>query len=251
MDNHLRLEKPVHMTLTEGCVKALKTAIRNGTFPRGSQLPTEMDLIGQLGVSRTTLREALRNLEEDGLILRRRGLGTFVNASPILKDISINFGITEMILQAGLTPQEGETIISIEKANESIAEVLGINQEDPIVVFDRIRVVKDHPVVWSIDKVPSVLISDYDLREYEKKEESIYDFFLNGLNIHITRGVAHLYPIAATKVVAEKLKVPKGSPLLRITQTDYDSRDRPVIFSIEYHIPDAFDFVVNRKGPHY
>src|SRR6187431_3320754 len=90
--------------LTEIAEQSLRQAIEQGKFGPGSQLPTEAELCQMLGVSRTVVREALRVLEEDGLVARRHGVGTFVRDHPILKNLNFNFGITEMINSAGLGP---------------------------------------------------------------------------------------------------------------------------------------------------
>ena len=74
-----------YMTLADATSAALQQAILSGKFAPGSQLPPEFDLIEQMGVSRTTLREALKRLEEQGLIVQRRGHGTYVRLVDIIE----------------------------------------------------------------------------------------------------------------------------------------------------------------------
>ena len=92
------------VTLTQSCAEALEEAIRLGTYRPGSRLPSEAELAEQLAVSRPTLRESLRLLEERGMISRRHGRGTFVRERPIQKELNRNFGITSMIRAAGYEP---------------------------------------------------------------------------------------------------------------------------------------------------
>src|SRR6186997_3190180 len=82
--------------LTEVAIQELRDAIEQGVYAPGSQLPTELKLVQMLGVSRTVVREALRYLQEDGLIARRQGQGTFVRRNPILQNLNVNFGATQM-----------------------------------------------------------------------------------------------------------------------------------------------------------
>ncbi len=96
----LRSARATSKTLTESAQQELLQAILNGTYAPGSQLPTEAELGELLGVSRTVVREALRGLEDEGLIDRRHGVGTFVREQSILKNLNFNFGITEMIKAA-------------------------------------------------------------------------------------------------------------------------------------------------------
>src|SRR5688572_22448027 len=100
----LKSARSRQMTLTEAAYQELREAILTGAYEPGAQLPTEADLGEMLGVSRTVIREALRTLEEDGLINRRHGVGTFVRNRLLQKNLNFNFGVTEMIKTAGLTP---------------------------------------------------------------------------------------------------------------------------------------------------
>ncbi|MDQ2690513.1 MAG: GntR family transcriptional regulator, partial [Chloroflexota bacterium] len=113
----LKSAKTERKTLTEIALQELRQAIVGGTFRPGSQLPTEAELCGMLGVSRTVVREALRVLEDDGFVVRRHGVGTFVRNQPILKNLNVNFGITEMIESAGLKAGTSHLAIQNETAD--------------------------------------------------------------------------------------------------------------------------------------
>ena len=129
---HLRTQ---YMTLADATSAALQQAILSGKFPPGSQLPPEFDLIAQLGVSRTTLREALKRLEEQGLIFRRRGRGTYVRERSIVKDLSLNFGISEMITQAGFKPGVRSALLRREPATAEVAAALAVPEGEPLMVW--------------------------------------------------------------------------------------------------------------------
>ena len=89
--------KSRRVSLPQSCADAIAAAITAGDYPPGAQLPAEAQMASNLGVSRATWRDALRQLEERGLIIRRHGRGTFVAKRPIRKDLNRNFGITAMI----------------------------------------------------------------------------------------------------------------------------------------------------------
>ena len=245
------LVRPKRRTLTDATVSTIADAIRTNRFPPGSQLPAEMELMQMLGVSRTTLREALRTLEEQGRIMRRRGLGTFVSERSIVKDLSINFGITEMIRQAGFTPKTVECAVQRELASARAAEQLELADSTPVFVVRRLRLANDTPIVWSIDVVPAAIVEDRAPDRNELKAQSLYEYLEKHYGIRIYQGTAVLRPIAASKDVAEKLQVPRSSTLLLISQTDSDEARRPIIFSEEFHLTDKITFLIHRKGPHY
>jgi GntR family transcriptional regulator len=246
-----QLVRPKRRTLTDATVTAIADAIRGKRFPPGSQLPSELELMQILGVSRTTLREALRTLEEQGSITRRRGLGTFVSERSIVKDLSINFGITEMIRQAGFTPKTIQCDVHQEAASTKVAEHLAIPEREPIFVVRRLRLANDTPIVWSDERLPAALLDGHSPDHNELKDQSLYDYLEKHHGIRIYQGTAVLRPISAPKEVAEKLQVPRNSTLLLISQTDSDEARRPVIFSEEYHLTDKITFIIHRKGPHY
>ncbi|MDZ4159631.1 MAG: GntR family transcriptional regulator [Anaerolineaceae bacterium] len=245
------IKKPRHVTLTSATASTLIEAIRQGKFPVGSQLPTEMELMQILDVSRTTLREALRMLEEQGLIVRRRGLGTYVTKRMMVNDISNNFGITQMITQAGLEPGTREFDIRVEEASSTIANALEIEEGSPVVVMERVRTADGVPVVWSFDMLPAEIFGDLVPTPERFKEQSLYEYLLKKHNLWVSHGNANIHPIIAGKEHAEKLKISRHTPLLLFVQTDYDIKNRPLIHAVEYHLADKITFIIHRKGPHY
>jgi GntR family transcriptional regulator len=242
--------RPRHKTLTDATVTAISDAIRQGKFPPGSQLPPELELMEILGVSRTTLREALRTLEEQGAIYRRRGLGTFVSEKSIVKDLSINFGIMEMMAQAGFTPKTASCEIRTEAAVGKLAQDLEVPDGTPLVVIERLRLANDTPIIFSMDFLPLAMLGGRLIQAGDLSTQSLYDYLEKNCNIRICQGTAVLRPIAASREVAEKLQIHRNDILLLISQTDYDENHRAVIFSNEYHLPDKITFVIHRKGPH-
>ena len=149
----LRSAKSERKTLTEIAQQELRQAILGGTFRPGGQLPTEAELCEMLGVSRTVVREALRVLEDDGLIARRHGVGTFVRNHPILKNLNVNFGITEMIESAGLKSGTSHLVLQKETADKEKAEQLQVQIGTPLVTVERVRTADGRPVVYSLDTV--------------------------------------------------------------------------------------------------
>ena len=251
------IDKPVsiapikHATLTDQTVQAIQEAIRQGKFPPGSQLPPEMELLQMLGISRTTLREALRILEEQRLIRKRRGLGTFVLEQAIIKDMSRNFGITEMISQAGFVPGSRDFILRLEKPTKSIVEKLDIQASSTLVVIERVRTANGKPVVFTRDMLPQEYLGGWMPAQAELIQHSIYECLELFVNLRITSGTASLRPVQANREVAEKLDIQRNDLLLLIDQIDLDQNQRPVLYSAEYHLTDKFNFIIHRKGPFF
>jgi len=245
----LRSAKSERKTLTEVAEQELRQAITRGAYRPGSQLPTEAELCEMLGVSRTVVREALRMLEDDGLVTRRHGVGTFVRNHPILKNLNFNFGITEMIESAGLTPGTSHLAIQRESADQEKAEQLHVPMGTSLVTIERVRTADGRPVVYSLDTLTESLLERTGLDPQLLLTESIYHLLQTSLGQVIEYGIARLLPVAAPAHVTEKLQLPPHALTLYIVQTDYSSADEPLVYSCEYHLPDAFDFLIWRRGP--
>jgi len=248
---HPTINRPNHATLTDQTVQAIQEAVKQGKFLPGSQLPPEMELLQMLGISRTTLREALRILEEQRLIRKHRGLGTFVMDRAIIKDMSRNFGITEMISQAGFTPGTRDFEIYLGPSSKKFSAKLDMPGDKTMVVIDRVRTANDKPVVWTRDIMPQEYLGGWMPTIKELNQSSLYECLQEHTNIRIVNGTASFNPIQANREVAEKLNIQRNDLLLLIDQVDFDQSQRPVLYSVEYHLTDKFNFIIHRKGPAY
>jgi GntR family transcriptional regulator len=245
----LKSARSERKTLTEIAEQSLRQAIEQGKFGPGSQLPTEAELCQMLGVSRTVVREALRVLEEDGLVARRHGVGTFVRDHPILKNLNFNFGITEMIASAGLIPGTSYFALQAETADHEKASQLHVAPGTSLITMERVRTADGHPVVYSLDTLTESLFHRAEIDPQLLRTQSIYDILQTSLGKVIEYGIARLLPVAAPDYVTEKLQLPPNALTLSIVQTDYSADDEPLLYSQEYHLTDAFDFIVWRRGP--
>ncbi len=224
--------------------------ISSGEIRPGSRLPPEPELAGELGVSRATLREALRSLEEDGSVHRLRGRGTFVTHRPGLRNnLDVNFGVTNAIRQAGFVP--GTESLSVLEARASAEEArrLAVDPGDELLLVERVRTANGRPIVFSRDIVPRSVIGERGGPLLSRLADgSIYDLLDREFGVVIRHGLASFQPVKADRQVAAKLKVIRGALLLYLRQVDYDDAGRPVLYSHEYHLAGVFDFTVVRRG---
>jgi GntR family transcriptional regulator len=223
----------------------IQELINQGTYPPGSQLPPEMELTQQLGVSRVILREALRALEEDNVLLRRQGVGTFVNRPiPLARsDLHINYSVTEIVELNGLTAGISDLVIERCLADEFLADKLQLRVGDPVVRIERVRTADGRPVAYTVDYVPEAVLELSAIEE--ALGNSLYQL-LEKRGHHIKDGWARLAPAKAGYVIAEKLGINPDSVTLLIEQVDYDADQHPLVFSWEYHLRQAFEFTIYR-----
>jgi GntR family transcriptional regulator len=224
--------------------------IDEGKFPAGTRLPSEPELAAEFQVSRATLREALRALEGEGLVRRRRGSGTFVAERPLVENsLDLNFGVTEAIRSAGMRAGIAQGRHWVEPASASEAARLALEPGQDVLVVERVRTAEGKPVVLSRDIFPSRLVGDRAQVVEEMLHQSIYEVLERDLGIVIHHGVARFRPVRADHAVARRLGVSRGELLLYIWQVDYAEDGAAVLSSHEFHLAEAFDFSVVRRGP--
>jgi GntR family transcriptional regulator len=225
----------------------LREAISDGEFPVGSKLPNEEDLRLRFGVSRITLREAVRGLIEDGHVVRRQGSGTYVTQRPsLLNSLDTNFSYTEYLENSGRRASKRILDAVLVPADQATAEAMELEPGDPVVRVRRVRIADGRPAIYSIDSMPAdVVDAERDRPEFER---SLYRL-LAERNRPIEHGEAAVLPVLADQELAGILEVPVGEPLLHIRQTDFDQHGTPVLASLEWHVPSVIEVRVYRRGP--
>jgi GntR family transcriptional regulator len=224
--------------------------IAKGKIGPGGQLPPEPQLAGELGVSRPTLREALRSLEDEGLVTRSRGAGTFLSHRPrVRNNLDVNFGVSDAIRQAGMEPGHRGALTSIVSAPDDERERLALGPGEQVVVVERVRTADGRPVVFTRDVLPVRLLEGRPEVIQRLASGSIYETMERDLGVAIHHGVASFAPVRASKLVASKLRVARGALLIYLRQVDYDQDGQAVLSSHEHHLADAFEFTLIRRGP--
>jgi GntR family transcriptional regulator len=227
----------------------LARQIDEGKLRPGQRLPSEPNLAASMGISRATLREALRSLEEDGFVRRIQGAGTFITHRRRLKNnLDTNFGVTDLIRSMGRRPGTEGLTVGRHTASEEEVGLLGLEPGSGVLRLERIRTADGEPVVFSVDVVAeSVIPGGLSLDRLGRG--SIYTLLEERCGVSVRQGVASIRPANADRDLAAKLAVPEGTLLLYLLQVDYDTEGRPVLLSHEHHVADAFEITVVRRGP--
>jgi GntR family transcriptional regulator len=219
--------------------------ITSSQLPPGTKLPTEGQLSERFGVSRATVRDAVRALIEAGYVVRRRGSGSYVTERrrmPHGLDATLSY--LAMIESAGF--RAGMHVV--EAAFEPCAEDDGrlqLSPGDTVLAVERVRTADDRPVIYSHDRIPARLLrTDLDLRELDPSLFAL----LRSCGHEADHATATLRAVASTDRVAKMLRIRKGKPLLYIEEIDYDREGTPVMVSREWHVSEAFDVRINRKA---
>ncbi|HEY3542720.1 MAG TPA: GntR family transcriptional regulator [Gaiellaceae bacterium] len=225
----------------------LRRLILTGSFPAGSRLPNEPDLCERYDVSRITLREAVQGLVQEGYLLRRQGSGTYVTRRPTLQNsLDQNFSYTDYLRQAGI--RAGRKVLSakVVPADAKVAEALSLEPDTKVVEIKRLRTADGQPAVYSVDTIPSDIVNLAEDRPALRG--SLYRLLLERGH-PVDHGEAIVAPAMAEDDLADHLQVAPGTLLQHLEQIDYDAADRPVMCSLEWHVPSVFEVRVYRRGP--
>jgi GntR family transcriptional regulator len=243
----VRSSAPARRSLRHLIADTLRSRVQAGELRAGSRLPSEPDLARSLGVSRSSLRGAIALLEEDGLLRRAHGSGTFVTHKPLLRnDLSRNFSVSAMIGATGLEPGTQRGRSALELAPPEVAAPFGLADGAPLSVLRRVRTAEGRAVVDTTDWCRPEVLDPAALSDLA--DGSLYQALAaRGLTVH--HGVASLHPALAPAEVAKRLRVRAGTLLVTLFQVDSTADGVVVLVSREHHLADAFEFSLYRRGP--
>jgi GntR family transcriptional regulator len=228
---------------------ALRDQIASGQLKAGTRLMSEVALARSLGISRPTLREAMRILVREGLVDIKHGVGAFVADEHrlIWSRLDSMRSFTDLIRSIGGVP--GDDRVSVERtpAPSDVAEALDIPPGTPVGLIKRVRLIDGTPLAIANEYV---VLSDPD--DFARLESfpggSLYAFLRDRCGITVARSSVVIAAIPAASAQASLLKVRKGAPLLLLRELHYDATGRPVLFAVNYHNSDIVQFTLTRAG---
>lgn len=211
------------------------------------KLPSELEFAKMMGVSRNTVREAIRILERENVLYSRQGVGTFlVNTNKQLTtSISVLESATKIIMDHGYIPSTLNVYLDVREADERVAGFLDITKGDKVLYIERVRAADGKPVVYVIDYVS---YEDGMELEYEKtKPESLLNFLEDRSNDKIGYVVCGIKSVISDKKIQGKLQLKSPKALLLLEQTHFSVKGQPIFYSDSYFLSDKFEFNVIRK----
>ncbi|MCM3790296.1 UTRA domain-containing protein [Domibacillus indicus] len=224
-----RYAKPLYVQLKE----KIKKNIENEQYAIGSQLPTEAELCELHGVSRITIRRAIAELEEEGIVQKQHGIGTFVkSAGKIKRELVSVGGFSEFLVQSGKQPKTkilSTAVVTIADVN---IDSLHVELEEPILEINRLHLIDDEPIhlessYYSLKKFP-------DLDKHLEESSSIYSIIKNRYKVDLVKNQKTLNVINPTMEQAALLKSSPDHSFYEIEKVAFDQDDVPIHFAKSY-----------------
>jgi GntR family transcriptional regulator len=235
--------RPLHTQARQHLLKL----VEEGTYKPGEQLPSESSLAAQLGISRPTLREALFNLEQEGVIVRKHGVGTFV--APAFRE-RLASGLERLDSVLAMADRQGASTrvlrLGVEQApaDDQVAQKLKLAPAAPLTCVRRTIAIDDRLAAYLVDFAPVTLLPPEAIDA--SFSGSVLDLLIRRNSIRIREAVAEITAINANALLAEHLDIEPGGALLLLSETLFTEDLVPIEFSRNYFLPDSFDFHVFR-----
>jgi GntR family transcriptional regulator len=228
----------------------LRERVESGLWRAGDRLPTESELAAQFGVSRITVRQALERLEDDGLISRQRGRGTFVHSgvSPVPKierDPDRLHAFEQDILRQGLEPEARVLALEEVPTPAHVAELLRIPTGEVALRLRRLGTADRQPL-WLESRYFPIEIGRA-IRDRDLTSPVISRIIEQVCGRRIASSRLRIEARAATANQAQQLKIASGAPVLLNEFVYYDDRDLPVQALQAFFRADRYAFTFHVK----
>jgi GntR family transcriptional regulator len=239
--------KPYYIQFLE----IIKESIHDGALKAGQQLPSEPELCHIYGVSRTVIRQTLQELEYEGLIVRKKGKGTFI-ASPKINESFVQklTGFYQDMVDRGYKVYTQILKHEVIPASEKVAGSLNLTVDAPVYHIDRLRFINDEPVVLVTTYLP------YDkcpgLEKFDLSNQSLYALLEREYGLVLFHGRRTIEAALANKREAQLMNMNEGDPMIILDSVTCLEDGSPIEYYHAFHRGDRSRFEVDLfrvKGP--
>ena len=218
----------------------LRGGIVDGTYPPHSRMPSESELQQMFEVSRITIRQALGDLQKEGLIFKVHGKGSFVSQPKAAQNITSLQGFAEAMSSEG--HEIFNRIVSFEfvPASRQVAAKLELEEGTPVAEIHRVRLLNRKATSYEITFVPEAL--GKKLQRADLITRDIFLILENDCGVALGSADLAIDAMAADPAIATALETRKGAPLLRVERLTYDADGQPIDFEYLYFKSGMFQY---------
>jgi GntR family transcriptional regulator len=241
MDTLAAAEQPRHRAIAE----ALRGAIRAGTYERGTQLPSERELMEEFAVSRGTVRQALATLRAEGVVAVRKGARGIVLAEPRAQSFSELISFSAWARSIGEEPGGRVLELTRRYADSLDSRRLDVREGDAVFSLLRVRTLSDTPVM--IERTTFVESIGRLVAAVDLEADSIYDR-LAERGVVFAQARHYVSAVAADAEDAALLEIAVGEPLLRQVRRTISPDGQPLEWSDDRYLGEAVSFVLENSS---
>jgi GntR family transcriptional regulator len=242
MKFHKKAGLPLYLQIKEHLLAKMDA----GTWPEEAMIPTESELCEEYGVSKITVREAIKLLVRDGRLSRIPGKGTFITRQKIEQKLDRFFSFTRWAQQNGLEPASRILKVETVPCDVHIARHLEIPQGEPVTRVERLRLGNNEPLMLEVIWIPSSLCPDLHLHDLANLP--LNDILRNEYNLPLARARESIEARTADDYVSRLLAIEKDVLLLHVEHTAYSDTGRIAYFVTSSYRGDRVRFSVELKA---
>ena len=214
----------------------------------GDLLSSESDLCRRYSVSRTVVRQALDELERDGLVLKVKGKGTFVTGRKLNTSfVQHSLGFYDSMVKAGHSIQSKVLVLELTGCPASLASALDLNIGDEVIRFDRVRSVDGRPVLVNRTTLPSRMFPGFT--DLDMTDRSLYQVMRDEYGVRPAGGHRSIEAAALSAEDARHLAAPAGLPALRIESVTRTAEGKVFEYYSAIYRGDSFKFELEITSP--
>ncbi|WP_396328581.1 GntR family transcriptional regulator [Burkholderia anthina] len=218
----------------------LRARILDGTYAPHSRMPSEHELCAMFDVSRITVRQALGDLQKEGLLFKLHGKGTFVSKPKAFQNVTSLQGFAEAMSSMGYEIVNQLRSFRTVKADRHLATKLNVPEGAPLVEIHRVRLLNREPVSLEQTWVPEAL--GKRLAGADLATRDIFLILENDCGVPLGHADVSIDAILADDDIVDALRVEEGSPVLRIERLTHDASGTPIDYEYLYFRGDAFQY---------
>lgn len=240
--------KLLHLPLYTQLREKLREHILDGTYGAHQQLPTESELTHAFGVSRITVRQALSDLQKEGLLFKIRGKGSFVSKPKAFQDLARLQGFGEAMHRHGYETYNRLIALKTLRAPKAVAARLRLKPGESACEVRRVRFLNREPISLDVTYVRTEL--GERLAKEDLATRDIFSIIENDYGIPLGEAELHIEAATADSSLAKLLGIEEGAPVLRIERLTRTVAGEPLDFEYLYYRGDAFQYRVRvERGP--
>jgi GntR family transcriptional regulator len=227
---------PLYYQISE----AISEIIRKARLEATSKIPPEDQLAQEFGVSKMTMRQALGKLVSDGVLVRRKGSGTFISEKKIEREATRLVSFYEDLKKKGLKPSSLVIEKRVIKAETNLMEKLRLDEGEPVIKIVRVRMANEIPLTVNYGYIPEKYCSD--LLEEDLSQVSLSATVEEKYQLRTEYAVQSLQAVKATAYEASLLHIVEGDPILSMERTMFDSNQWPLGYFVNLFRGDKYAF---------
>jgi len=223
--------------------KLLRNMIELPTYKNGEFLPKEVDLAKRLGISRNTIRQATNKLEYEGLLIRKKGVGTRVSQNTLTTNLDSWHSFTQEMSEKGVGFINFQIETNWVKADARIAAFMQIPEETELLCLVRLRGFGDGPFVY----FESYFHPRIGLTGKEDFTRPLYDIIEHDYHVVPSISCEKIRAKSASSITSKRLRIGRGDPVLVRERFVSDPGNRPIEYNIGFYIAEKFTYSIDIK----